>query len=1408
MTTHLQTAKMVGRAVFTIAPVAFVLYVCLAMQGFADEYDTLRISWQNKLVSDATSSSSLTSINSKAVTYQSSMVPGGTMTSATTGYLWSDLPLNSLATGAAADTASGNIVSSFKRLESMALAYATPGCALYQNAALLASVTNGLDWMTTTFYSPTTTLYGNWYDWEVGGAKALTNTEVLLLSNPTALTTTQITNYCRAYYNFCPNSVNQKDYFWCGPLTGSNTTNCVLLMALQGALMGTETTTVTRFTHTTNTTSSVAISGSSLLAEARGNLSGQNPGDFSGKSVFDYVTSGDGFYADGSFVFHGNIAYTGQYGKTLLEDVADIVSLLNGSTWAISDPELANVYDWITKGFEPFLYNGAFMDMVRGRSASWSSATEYDVGVEVIAAIRKVATFAPPATATALTNFANSPRLASGQFHFAGMDRVVALRSGFGFGLSMSSSRIGNFENLFSSSNLKGWFTGDGMTYLYVGETDTQFTDTFWPTVDYTHLPGTTVEQGYVPQPSVTDQSWVGGAQVAGTYGSAGMALHPAASSTASSTLNGKKSWFMLDNKIVCLGSGISCTTGNAVDTTVENRRLGAVPTSNFTVNGVTYPPTAGWSASLSGSTWCTLDGVGGYYFPSSTSNLNASFVARSGSWTQIRPDDSDTTTYNDNYLKLWFSHGVAPSNASYAYVILPGRNASATSAYAQNPDVAIVANTTNIHAVKSVGLGVVSANFWATAGGTADWITVNKRASVVTLETFNGITVGISDPTQSITTPITVTLNRAGTGAISVDPGITVTQLTPKIIFTVNVNAAKGKTFQASFSQAPQSPVITSVLTANGNQGATFSYQITSSNAPTSYGATGLPPGLSVNTATGLISGNPTQTGTFTSTISATNPGSTGSASLTITIAPPIPSITSSLNLVGGNGQAFTYQITATSAPSSYGATGLPTGLSINTSTGVISGTPTGMTFPTNIILTATNAGGTGSATLVLSDVVSSFSTTGTWTCPANVAVIQIECWGGGGAGGSAYKATSNAFAGGGAGGSYSKVNSVTVTPGASYIVTVGAGGLSLTTPDLASAAGNDSSFGFGATTYGVAKGGAGGQTIINLGASGRAGLAGIGSAAGNIGDTVYAGGSGYAGQGSSGSPTVSSGGGGGGSAGTGSAGINATDYPGAPAVPGGGAGGAGKSGGNGNGLVGSIPGGGGGGARASATSTQSLGGAGGNGAVIVTVKKLLATVTLGGLATTYDGTPKAATATTTPSGLPVTFTYNGSATPPTTAGSYTVVGSVNSGSYSGSATGTLVIAEAVTSWRQLYFSTTADTGNAADSADPDGDGFTNAQEYRFGMLPTTADARSPLGASSSGTNFLLTFVARQAAGAGYAGLTRHYAVEWTPELANASSWVSIVGYSDVVGANQTVTVTRPIPSPNGFYRLKVWLQ
>src|SRR5690606_4325605 len=64
--------------------------------------------------------------------------------------------------------------------------------------------------------------------------------------------------------------------------------------------------------------------------------------------------------------------------------------------------------------------------------------------------------------------------------------------------------------------------------------------------------------------------------------------------------------------------------------------------------------------------------------------------------------------------------------------------------------------------------------------------------------------------------------------------------------------------------------------------------------------------------------------------------------------------------------------------------------------------------------------------------------------------------------------------------------------------------------------------------------------------------------------------------------------------------------------------------------------------------------------------------------LAQVYDGTPKSATASTTPAGLPVTITYDGQTTPPTNAGTYEVVAMIDTLTHSAMAGATLTIARA----------------------------------------------------------------------------------------------------------------------------------
>ena len=129
--------------------------------------------------------------------------------------------------------------------------------------------------------------------------------------------------------------------------------------------------------------------------------------------------------------------------------------------------------------------------------------------------------------------------------------------------------------------------------------------------------------------------------------------------------------------------------------------------------------------------------------------------------------------------------------------------------------------------------------------------------------------------------------------------------------------------------------PAITSAASASGTVGSSFSYQISATNSPTSYGATGLPAGLTVNTGTGLISGTPTTAGTSTVTLSATNTGGSGTATLTLTIAPVGPSLSINATSVAFGNVVLNTMTTQVVTLSSVGSTSVTVSSATVTGTG-----------------------------------------------------------------------------------------------------------------------------------------------------------------------------------------------------------------------------------------------------------------------------------------------------------------------------------------------------------------------------------------------------------------------------------------------------------------------------------------
>jgi Putative Ig domain/PLD-like domain len=183
--------------------------------------------------------------------------------------------------------------------------------------------------------------------------------------------------------------------------------------------------------------------------------------------------------------------------------------------------------------------------------------------------------------------------------------------------------------------------------------------------------------------------------------------------------------------------------------------------------------------------------------------------------------------------------------------------------------------------------------------------------------------------------------------------------------------------TFNADFNgTAADTVTVTTPATQTGKVGTAASLQIAASDSATgqtlAYSASGLPAGLSINSSTGLISGTPTTAGSSSVTVTVTDStGATGSATFTWTVSAGTSSntvtVTNPGNQTGTVGTGASLQIAASDSAGgqtlTYSASGLPAGLSVSASTGLITGTPTTAGSSSVTIAATDGTGATGSA-------------------------------------------------------------------------------------------------------------------------------------------------------------------------------------------------------------------------------------------------------------------------------------------------------------------------------------------------------------------------------------------------------------------------------------------------------------
>lgn len=709
---------------------------------------------------------------------------------------------------------SATLTTTTTRIKDIVMAYKSQGTKYYNDPEVKKAIDVCLAYLMSGFPNILNyhdRVFGNWWDWSIGVPKDLTIVGILLYDDLDE-------SYRRELYNMILLLVPDVNYYWGRSsngratryaATGANGSEMAMTTVLNG-MIG-------------NDPVSLFKASDTMVNELR------------------YVESGEGFYKDGSFKQHGNFAYNGAYGVEKLRAVTTLATVLNNTPWECTDADSNIVYEWILNAYRPLYADGGIFDMVQGRSISRYNRSDITTGRYAMDAIVRLAASAPAQYKKALDTFVKTQAALGVAYDptsyyggmkslsslvlvknylnndaipldtenytkiYGSMDKAVTHGDDFSLGFSMFSSRNGGVESI-NNENLKGWYTSDGALTLYNGDQG-QFGEGFWATIDHTRLAGITTNHETKSMSSnnnkTNDRDWVGGSALnVENYASIGMDFK-----STISDLEAKKSWFVFGDQIVALGAGIKTTAGDTTETIVENRKIDN--NNKLLVNGSEV--VASDSADQQAANWAWLSentkgSAIGYYFPEETT-VSLKRETRTGKWSEVNTNSNagDADEVTKQYISIAMDHGTNPTDASYGYVLLPGKTQEEMTAYAKDNGIEILSNTDKLQVAADTATGVSGYNFF-TAGESnvpenygIQKLTSDAPASVTMYN--NGhkmIQLAISDPTQK-SSIIKLHLEGTGLSAYQCDNGVTVTKDDTGVTITANVSGLVGGTLNAS---------------------------------------------------------------------------------------------------------------------------------------------------------------------------------------------------------------------------------------------------------------------------------------------------------------------------------------------------------------------------------------------------------------------------------------------------------------------------------------------------------------------------------------------------------------------------------------------------------------------------------
>ena len=642
-----------------------------------------------------------------------------------------------------------HVMRTYENIKNIAKAYATPNTKYYKNPEIKKELIEYLDWLYDNAYHEGLPENGNWWQWELGIPKHLNDIMVLLYDG---VPYEKRMKYLKASQYFQPfaeySGVSPSASYSTSPdkriSTGGNRIDTSIISFLRGVLMEDKV---------------QVMDGAKAVAD-----------------VGEYVTTRDGFYKDGSFIQHGNVAYNGTYASVLFDGLGSVLWLATGTQFEVKDERIDNVYESILNGYKYLFINGGVNDSVSGRATSRDNSSDISRGKDLLTSLSLLSIGAGKEYQDEIKSLIKTVALENNSYNtidkisnkiakaiirdiinddsiktlkvegtkvYGAMDRAVSINEKGGkFVLSMHSSRIANYETM-NNENVKGWYIGDGMTYVY-GTDSATFTE-YWPTVDRYHLPGVTNslrergDKSGERRGQTTSKAWVGGS-CNGKEAFVGMDMISWNKATEM-----RKSYFMTDDGAILIAASNINSKDGEVHTTIDNR---IIKDGKIILNGreikedtiIENPQ----NISLNFNENHKGENIG--YKVVYAPQLNLKKETRTGSWKEIGGTLSEEIS--KDYFTVYINHGKNPKKSGFAYIILP----MYTQEEVDNYDVSrfeIVKLDKEAHIIKDKKSGVTGINFWKDSPTKELGIKAYSTLSVLLKENDEFLELWVSDPTQ-----------------------------------------------------------------------------------------------------------------------------------------------------------------------------------------------------------------------------------------------------------------------------------------------------------------------------------------------------------------------------------------------------------------------------------------------------------------------------------------------------------------------------------------------------------------------------------------------------------------------------------------------------------------------------------